>query len=381
MNWDEELLKLFDTEEFAGIKAPTRKKTSSDRLVNSFLEIISFVEANNREPQTDGSINEMSLARTLGSIRKDEQKRAKCLPYDSLGLLQEKEKTIDEQLIELFNDPLYSSSSEVQDMFEIPDYMKKATIGRPDYIAQRVVCEDFENKYAGEFKDVHAKLNDGRYKLVKFKDEHLKTGAYFLVDGMLVLLAKMEGVARKKDYKLDGRTLCIYENGLQSDVLLQSLAKAIYSGGYSVKDMTLTDDDLLKKEFTITKNDIPSGHIYVLRSKSTKPEIASIKDLYKIGFTTQTVEERIANAKNDATYLFADVEIVASWQVFNIKAVAFENLIHKLFSHVQLKLSAGDSNPKEWFIVPFSIIEQAVNYIINGQPIAYDAQLKKIVLL
>ena len=323
----------------------------------------------------------MSLARTLGSIRKDEQKRAKCLPYDSLGLLQEKEKTIDEQLIELFNDPLYSSSSEVQDMFEIPDYMKKATIGRPDYIAQRVVCEDFENKYAGEFKDVHAKLNDGRYKLVKFKDEHLKTGAYFLVDGMLVLLAKMEGVARKKDYKLDGRTLCIYENGLQSDVLLQSLAKAIYSGGYSVKDMTLTDDDLLKKEFTITKNDIPSGHIYVLRSKSTNPEIASIKDLYKIGFTTQTVEERIANAKNDATYLFADVEIVASWQVFNIKAVAFENLIHKLFSHVQLKLSAGDSNPKEWFIVPLSIIEQAVNYIINGQPIAYDAQLKKIVLL
>lgn len=381
MNWEEELLKLFDTEEFADIKAPVQKKTSSDRLINSFLEVVSFVEANNREPQEDGTINEMTLSRTLSSIRKDEKKRAKCLPYDTLGLLKEKEKTIDEQLMELFNDPLYDTSSEVQGMFDVPEYMKKASIDRPDYIAQRVPCDNFDEKYAARFKDVHAKLNDGRYKLVKFKDEHLKEGAYFVVDGILVLLDKIEGVKKKRDYKLDGRTLCIYENGLQSDVLLQSLAKSIYSDGYSVRDMTLSDNDHLKKQFTVTESDVPSGHIYVLRSKSTDPEIASIKDLYKIGFTTQTVEERIANAKNDATYLFADVEVVASWQVFNVKAVAFENLIHKLFSHVQLKLSAGDSNPKEWFVVPLPIIEQAVNYIIGGQPIAYDAQLKQIVLL
>ena len=78
MNWEEELLKLFDTEEFADIKAPVQKKTSSDRLINSFLEVVSFVEANNREPQEDGSINEMTLSRTLSSIRKDEKKRAKC---------------------------------------------------------------------------------------------------------------------------------------------------------------------------------------------------------------------------------------------------------------------------------------------------------------
>lgn len=381
MNWNEELLKLFDTEEFANVKAPVKKKTSSDRLVNSFLEVVSFVEANKREPQDNGSINEMAMARTLGSIRKDDKKREKCLPYDSLGLLQEKGKTLEEQLMDLFNDPIYDTSSEVQSIFDIPEYMKKASIERPDYIAQRVVCEDFEEKYAAGFKDVHAKLKDGRYKLVKFKDEHLKAGAYFVVDGILVLLAKIEGITRKKDYKLDGRTLCIYENGMQSDVLLQSLAKAIYTDGSSVRDMTLSDEDLLKKQFTVTVNDVPSGHIYVLRSKSTNPEIASIKDLYKIGFTTQTVEERIANAKNDATYLFADVEVVASWQVFNVKAVAFENLIHKLFSHVQLKLSAGYSNPKEWFVVPLPIIEQAVNYIIGGQPIAYDAQLKQIVLL
>ena len=109
------------------------------------------------------------------------------------------------------------------------------------------------------------------------------------------------------------------------------------------------------------------------------PAISSIKDLYKIGFTTQTVEERIANAKNDATYLYADVEIVASWEVYNIKAVAFENALHKLFKKTQLKLAAGVAHPKEWYIVPYKIIEEAVSRLIQGEKIGYDIHLQKLV--
>ena len=104
---------------------------------------------------------------------------------------------------------------------------------------------------------------------------------------------------------------------------------------------------------------------------------SSIKDLYKIGFTTQTVEERIANAKNDATYLYADVEIVASWEVYNIKAVAFENALHKLFSKAQLQVAAGVAHPKEWYVVPYKIIEEAVSRLIQGEKIGYDTHLQK----
>ena len=228
---------------------------------------------------------------------------------------------------------------------------------------------------------MHDDLWNGKRKLIKFKDDHLHEGAYFVVGGVLVLLDRLEAISKNKDYKKDGRTRCIYENGTESDILLQTLAKSLYTDGYSIVDVSLSDDDYLKQNFTITDVDIPSGYIYVLRSKSNDPEISSIRNLYKIGFTTQTVEERIANARNDATYLFADVEIVASWKVYNVKAVAFENIIHKIFGDVQLHLSADNARPKEWFIVPYKIIAQAVDYIIRGQKIAYDAQLQMLVEL
>ena len=85
----------------------------------------------------------------------------------------------------------------------------------------------------------------------------------------------------------------------------------------------------------MVEGDVESGTIYVLRSKSTRPEIAAIKDLYKIGFTVTTVESRIANARQEPTYLCADVEVVATWKAHNVKSSTFEALIHRLFAAVQ----------------------------------------------
>lgn len=121
--------------------------------------------------------------------------------------------------------------------------------------------------------------------------------------------------------------------------------------------------------------------IYVLRSLSKDPEIASIKNLYKIGFTTTPLEARIANAKNEPTYLCADVKVVATWRVYNVKSSTFEALLHKLFDGVQLQITVDGKKPKEWFVVPFSIIEKAVIYIINGKSIAYDKNLQQLIVL
>lgn len=379
MNWDEELKALFDLPIFDDIKAPSKRITSSDRLVKSFLDIADFVGCNGREPQGSSSdMKERTLASTLASIRNDESKRAKCLPYDDGNLLFGKPKSVDDELKELFDNPIFDTPAEVQTIFDVPEYMKRKEVAECDYVAQHVVCENFDNYEAG-FVEIHTKLRDGRCRLVKFKDEHLQEGAYFVVGGVVVLLAKIGHTSRNKDGKVDGRTLCIYDNGTQSDILLRSLGKALYKDGYSVRDVSLSDEELLKKRFTVTEADTPSGYIYVLRSKSTNPEIADIKNLYKIGFTTQRVEERIANAKQDSTYLYADVEIVASWQVYNIKAVEFENAIHHLFRAVRLQLSAGDARPKEWYIVPFRIIEEAVSRLVKGEALKYDTALQCLV--
>ena len=123
-----------------------------------------------------------------------------------------------------------------------------------------------------------------------------------------------------------------------------------------------------------------SGWIYILRSLSTDPDIAGLKDLYKIGFTRQTVEQRVANAKNESTYLFADVKIIKTYKVANIKASTFEELIHRLFGASQLQVDAGTAKPKEWFIVPFPIIDKAIHYIIEGVPIAYNQALQELIL-
>ena len=65
----------------------------------------------------------------------------------------------------------------------------------------------------------------------------------------------------------------------------------------------------------------------------------------------------------------------------NIKASTFENLIHKLFDAVQLQVNAGIAKPKEWYIVPFPVIDQAIHYIIEGKPVAYDHIIQQLILL
>ncbi|MBD5074993.1 GIY-YIG nuclease family protein, partial [Xanthomonas citri pv. citri] len=77
----------------------------------------------------------------------------------------------------------------------------------------------------------------------------------------------------------------------------------------------------------VREDDVSTGFIYVLKSLSTDPQISSIKNLYKIGFTTGSVENRIRNAENQSTYLYAPVEIVTTYQVFNMNASKFETAI------------------------------------------------------
>lgn len=189
----------------------------------------------------------------------------------------------------------------------------------------------------------------------------------------------MNKIEKNRHGKKNSRTRCIYENGLESDIYMQTLCKNLYRTGYTVQDMSDVEDDYLKKKFSVTDNDVESGTIYVLRSLSKDPEIAAIPHLYKIGFTTTSLESRIANAKNESTYLCADVEIVATWRVYNVKSSVFEALIHKLFDCVQLQVIVDGKKPKEWFVVPFSIIEQAVIYIINGKSVFYDSTIQQLV--
>ncbi|MEI2834760.1 MAG: GIY-YIG nuclease family protein [Acidimicrobiia bacterium] len=120
----------------------------------------------------------------------------------------------------------------------------------------------------------------------------------------------------------------IYENGTESDLLLRSLAAALYSDG---KRITENTDKLLDPLSGITEEDYESGYIYVVRSLSENPNIREIENLYKIGFSRGPVAERIKNAEKDPTYLMAPVEVVEQYRLLNVNVQKFEHLLHKFF--------------------------------------------------
>ena len=408
-DWDSELRDILSDPFFDDVRPVRSRTTSHDRLVNSFIQVLDFVEANGHEPTEDGDMQEQQLFRTLRSIRNDETKRSVCLPADNIGLLSQNpepavsinspfvesvpveavmpsdEPEPHDELDDILSDPMFDDVAPVdQTLFEIPEFMKKRQQERAEAesIAKRTECKDFADFEEG-FQMIHQKLDDGRCRLVRFKEAHLVEGHYFVLGNILLYLDHINRDAERRDSRgrADDRTRCIFENGTESNVYQQTLAKSLYTEGYTVVDYSEVEQDYLAKHFTPGENDVISGWIYILQSLSDDPDIAGIKDLYKIGFTRQTVEQRIANARNESTYLFADVRIVKTYQVANIKASKFEELIHRLFDSAQLQVNAGIAKPKEWYIVPFPVIDQAIHYIIEGTSVAYDHALQELILL
>lgn len=280
---------------------------------------------------------------------------------------------IDKELEEIFKDPLLNLTEKEQILFDIPEDMKRAIESRqkPDYIAQRKLCENFA-EYKDLFKQVHAELATGKRSLQRVsKTYSFEAGRYYVVDGQMLLLEKTEELKKLKNGSIDCRTRCIYENGTESDIFLQTLRKNVVSNGYAV---TETEEEVATRFFTneeIEQSDVVTGHIYILSSLSENAEIKAQNNLYKIGFSTTSVEDRISNAENDPTYLMAPVKIEADYKVVNINPQKFEDLIHKVLNPVQyrVKITATDGTqyePREWFVVPLNVIDVIIQKIAEG---------------
>lgn len=395
INWEKELEAIFNDPLLVDVTAPRKRATSSDRLIAGFQEILAFYEANGRLPED--TPEEASLFHKWVGILKSEKKVERCRPFDDFGILSQpvqtveepqaeyhRELTEEEQLEAILNDPLLADIEDdaALGLFDVPEYMRQRLEARKeaDYVGKRRPCEDFD-KFANGFKDIQQGLKSGKYKLVKFSEPNLKVGRYFVEQGIIGYLAAFEQEAKNNLGRVDGRTRVIYENGSEADIKFRTITKNLSVDGYSILDCSDMTDDEFEQHFTLADKDVESGTIYVLRSKSSRPEISALKDLYKIGFTVTSVESRIANAKNEPTYLCADVDVVATWKVYNVKSSTFEALIHKLFAAVQLQVLVDGHQPEEWFVVPFNIIEEAVTAIISGKPIEYNLQLQQIIYI
>lgn len=253
-----------------------------------------------------------------------------------------------------------------------------------DEVAKRKRCKDFD-QFEHLFKNVHRELREGKRKLLPFNDKgyQLVEGNYYVLNGLLAYLADINFTSEAKTvdgkrFRKDGRTRTIFENGTESTMLYRSLAKALYKDGRIVSETNEQENSNFYTNFGgITEDDTSTGYIYILKSLSKDPRIQALDHLYKIGFSTTKVEKRIANAKKEATYLMADVEIIAEYQVFNINPQKFEYYLHAFFGESCLDLLVADKDgknhqPKEWFVAPLNVIQQAVELLVNGQILNYQ---------
>lgn len=248
---------------------------------------------------------------------------------------------INKELEELFNDPILEITDMEKSLFSLSTVLKaKKERKEADYVAQKTVCENFSD-YEQGFKQVHKDLREGKRMLKRYTGESsIQAGHYYVLNGILVYLDEL--IDMKKDNRtgghIDGRTRVIYENGTESDIKFRTLGKGIQIDGFIVTESSETNMTALETHFnTIESSDIAAGYIYVLSSLSTDPQIKEQKDLYKIGFSTTTVDERIKNCEYEPTYLMDKVKVVSVWKTFNMKTNVFENIIHQFLNRYSLK--------------------------------------------
>lgn len=374
-------------------------QTPDERLASSFQEIKDFVEKHGKEPTANiTNIAEYQLYARLKSIKSDNQKVEMLKDLDTYNLLPKQEfnlaseaevaysnntkeiKSVDD-LLQADSLGLLGDDDELG-LFEFKHTPKENVRESADFVARRKPCKDFA-KYENLFEEVQGQLASGKRKLIPFKQGILREGEFYVHNGVLFLLEKIN-IDKKEHYKADGtrvredgRTRCVFENGTESNMLKRSVEKILYANGYGLtKASDSVSEELIEDFSAISKDDKEAGYIYVLKSKSEDPRVAFIRNLYKIGYT-QNVDERLRGADKQPTYLMAPVEYIAGWKCYNMNARKFENLIHKFFGHTCLEVDIYDEKgvchtPREWFIAPIEIIEQAIELIINGKVIHYQ---------
>lgn len=355
-------------------KAPSRTPRE-ERIIAGFEEIQRFVDEHGRPPQhgEDRDIFERLYAVRLDRIRDQDECRTLVEPIDHQGLLGAAvaaETAISDDLDDdalLAELGVEAESSEITQLRHVrPSAEKKAA----EEVANRQKCEDFD-KFEPLFEQIQKELDSGIRETRPFEMKaEIEQGRHFIVGGQKAYVAEKGEITLTDQGRTDARLRVIFDNGSESNMLMRSLQRALNKDEAGRR----ITDPVAGPLFTdaAIDGDEASGTIYVLRSKSDLPPVAENRDLvHKIGVTNMSVEKRIAGAHLQPTFLMANVEVVATYELYNINRTKLENLIHRIFAPAKLDIEIKDRFgnpvvPREWFLVPLFAVDQAVEKIKDG---------------
>lgn len=369
-----------DLADFAPQDKKGGRSPREERIIAGFEEIQRFAETHGRAPAhgENNDIFERLYAVRLDRLRGLEECRSLLAPLDKQGLLAGAATPAAEPAESIDDEELLAELEGIggaSDITELRHVRTAADKRAAEEIANRTVCKDFET-FKPLFAQVRKDLDTGIRQTRPFQTmAEIKKGEFFIVGGQIAYVAEV-GEEFKTEYeRRDSRLRVIYDNGTESDVLLRSLQRALHRDEAGRRITDPVAGPLFTGESE--DGDLASGTIYVLRSRSDDPAIAQHRDvLHKIGVTGGKVEARIANAKLDPTFLLADVDIVATYKLANINRTKLENLFHRIFDSARIDIEIKDRFgkpvvPREWFLVPIFVIDEAVEKIKNGTIIGY----------
>jgi len=354
------------------------------RVIDGFEQITKFARKNGRPPQhgEDQEIAERMFAVRLDRVRAVEEYRALVAPFDDEGLLDGPVE-VNPLAVQMDDDELLAElegAAGASDITQLRHVRTSAEKRAAEEIANREPCPDFDT-FRPLFAAVQSDLDSGAratrpfVKDAGFLKADITQGQFFVLGGQVAYVADVGETLKAPNGQSDARLRVIYSNGTESNMLRRSLQRALYKDETGRRITERASGPLFASESD--EGDFASGTIYVLRSKSDHPTVSANREvLHKIGVTGGDVSRRIAGAKLDPTFLMADVEIVASYDLYNINRSRLENIIHRVFGPARLDIEVKDRFgnpivPREWFLAPIFVIDEAVERIRDGTITSY----------
>lgn len=355
------------------------------RLREGFEDINRFVDEHGRAPSGEGEAEEQRLARRLAAIRQNRSRTRALAPDDRHCLLGNTseydavpaEEDFDEasenvtSLDDILADAGGLLDSEAQELFEERHIQFGAKKNTPDEIAQRTPCKDFD-RFEGLFAGAKSEIREGQSETVRFaKGAQIEEGDFFILDGVMCLVDKIgeknEGVGHSRH---NPRIRVVFDNETESNLLLHSFARALYKDPNG-RRILMDPDRVFEKMQGLSHHDRRKGVLYILSSQSNNAELAAVRDLYKIGYTEESIEKRIAGAQRSSTYLEAPVTVEATYDCYGVNPRAVERLVHAMLSSQKLNVTLTDSQgrryrPREWFCVDLETAKAVVERIADG---------------
>lgn len=359
--------------------APPEKKGGrshrEERIIAGFEEIQRFVDTHGRVPQhgENRDIFERLYAVRLDRLRALEECRSLLAPLDRQDLLVGGEGADTAPIETMDEDELVAELEDgnaAADIMELRHVRTSAEKRAAEEVANRAPCEDFD-RFKPLFQQVQHEIDTGVRETRPFElKAEIQAGSWFIVGGQKAYVAEAGEIFTNAQGRSDARLRVIFDNGTESNLLMRSLQRALNKDEAGRRITEPVAGPLFSSQQA--DEDQASGTIYVLRSKSDHPTVAANRELvHKIGVTGADVAQRIAGARLQPTFLMADVEIVATYKLFNIKRSKLESLIHRVFGAAQLNIEIKDRFgnpvvPREWFLVPLFIVDEAVERIKDG---------------